>query len=51
VQATDDALRAITDKLDAFRGDSRFTTWAYKFVESLGLGTLARIAGAKATAA
>jgi RNA polymerase sigma-70 factor (ECF subfamily) len=32
VQATDDALRAITDKLDAFRGDSRFTTWAYKFV-------------------
>jgi RNA polymerase sigma-70 factor (ECF subfamily) len=31
LQATDDALRAITRKLDAFRGDSRFTTWAYKF--------------------
>ena len=31
LQAAGDALRAITDKLDAFRGDSRFTTWAYKF--------------------
>jgi RNA polymerase sigma-70 factor (ECF subfamily) len=31
MQAADDALRAVTDKLDAFRGDSRFTTWAYKF--------------------
>jgi RNA polymerase sigma-70 factor, ECF subfamily len=31
MQAADDALSAITDKLDAFRGDSRFTTWAYKF--------------------
>lgn len=31
MQAADDALAAITDKLDAFRGDSRFTTWAYKF--------------------
>jgi RNA polymerase sigma-70 factor (ECF subfamily) len=31
MQAADDALTAITDKLDAFRGDSRFTTWAYKF--------------------
>jgi RNA polymerase sigma-70 factor (ECF subfamily) len=31
MQAAGDALRAITDKLDAFRGDSRFTTWAYKF--------------------
>lgn len=30
-QAAADALRAIIDKLDAFRGDSRFTTWAYKF--------------------
>jgi RNA polymerase sigma-70 factor (ECF subfamily) len=30
-QAAADALSAIIDKLDAFRGDSRFTTWAYKF--------------------
>jgi RNA polymerase sigma-70 factor, ECF subfamily len=30
-QATDDALVAITGKLDQFRGESRFTTWAYKF--------------------
>lgn len=25
-------MLAITRKLDRFRGDSRFTTWAYKFV-------------------
>ena len=31
-QATDDALIAILAKLDTFRGQSRFTTWAYKFV-------------------
>ncbi len=31
-QAADDALMAITAKLDGFRGESRFTTWAYKFV-------------------
>jgi RNA polymerase sigma-70 factor (ECF subfamily) len=31
MQAADDALRAITDKLETFRGESRFTTWAYKF--------------------
>jgi RNA polymerase sigma-70 factor (ECF subfamily) len=31
-QAADDALLAILGKLDQFRGDSRFTTWAYKFV-------------------
>jgi RNA polymerase sigma-70 factor, ECF subfamily len=31
-QATDDALLAITAKLATFRGESRFTTWAYKFV-------------------
>ncbi|MGH2913553.1 MAG: RNA polymerase sigma factor [Solirubrobacteraceae bacterium] len=30
-QSADDALVAILGKLDAFRGDSRFTTWAYKF--------------------
>ena len=32
VQAADDALVAILAKLDSFRGASRFTTWAYKFV-------------------
>jgi len=32
MQATDDALIAILAKLDTFRGQSRFTTWAYKFV-------------------
>jgi RNA polymerase sigma-70 factor (ECF subfamily) len=32
VQATDDACMAILGKLDTFRGESRFTTWAYKFV-------------------
>ncbi len=31
-QASDDALMAIRAKLAGFRGDSRFTTWAYKFV-------------------
>jgi RNA polymerase sigma-70 factor (ECF subfamily) len=31
-QATADALLAITAKLEKFRGESRFTTWAYKFV-------------------
>lgn len=31
-QAADDALMAITMKVDGFRGESRFTTWAYKFV-------------------
>jgi RNA polymerase sigma-70 factor, ECF subfamily len=30
-QAADDALMAIMIKLDTFRGESRFTTWAYKF--------------------
>jgi RNA polymerase sigma-70 factor (ECF subfamily) len=32
MQATDDALVAILAKLDSFRGASRFSTWAYKFV-------------------
>jgi RNA polymerase sigma-70 factor, ECF subfamily len=31
-QAADDALVAILAKLETFRGRSRFTTWAYKFV-------------------
>jgi RNA polymerase sigma-70 factor (ECF subfamily) len=30
-QAADDALVAVLRKLDTFRGESRFTTWAYKF--------------------
>jgi RNA polymerase sigma-70 factor (ECF subfamily) len=30
-QAADDALVALLRKLDDFRGESRFTTWAYKF--------------------
>lgn len=30
-QAADDALAAILGKLDTYRGESRFTTWAYKF--------------------
>ncbi len=31
-QASDDAVMAIRSKAASFRGDSRFTTWAYKFV-------------------
>ncbi len=31
-QATGDAVVAILSKLNSFRGESRFTTWAYKFV-------------------
>jgi RNA polymerase sigma-70 factor (ECF subfamily) len=31
-QAAADALIAITGKLGQFRGESRFTTWVYKFV-------------------
>jgi RNA polymerase sigma-70 factor (ECF subfamily) len=31
-QAAADALILVTKKLEQFRGDSRFTTWAYKFV-------------------
>jgi RNA polymerase sigma-70 factor (ECF subfamily) len=30
-QSADDALVAVLGKLDDFRGESRFTTWAYKF--------------------
>lgn len=30
-QAADDALMAVLRKLDDFRGESRFTTWAWKF--------------------
>lgn len=31
LQAADDAFVAVMAKLDDFRGDSRFSTWAYKF--------------------
>jgi RNA polymerase sigma-70 factor (ECF subfamily) len=31
-QACADAMMAITAKLDQFRNESRFTTWAYRFV-------------------
>jgi RNA polymerase sigma-70 factor (ECF subfamily) len=31
-QASDDALMAIKAKIGDFRGESRFTTWAYRFV-------------------
>jgi RNA polymerase sigma-70 factor, ECF subfamily len=31
LQAADDAFVAIMGKLDQFRGDSRFSTWVYKF--------------------
>jgi RNA polymerase sigma-70 factor (ECF subfamily) len=31
-QAAADALMALTGKLGQFRGESRFTTWAYRFV-------------------
>jgi RNA polymerase sigma-70 factor (ECF subfamily) len=31
-QSADDALVAVLGKLGEFRGESRFTTWAYKFV-------------------
>jgi len=31
-QAAADALMAITGKIGQFRGESRFTTWAFKFV-------------------
>src|SRR3954464_6845392 len=30
-QAANDALVAVLRKLDTYRGESRFTTWAYKF--------------------
>ena len=31
-QAAGDALMAVSEKVGGFRGESRFTTWAYKFV-------------------
>jgi RNA polymerase sigma-70 factor (ECF subfamily) len=31
MEAADDALLSVRARLDDFRGESRFTTWAYKF--------------------
>ena len=31
-QAAADAVLLVTSRIDEFRGESRFTTWAYKFV-------------------
>jgi RNA polymerase sigma-70 factor (ECF subfamily) len=31
MEAADDALMSVLRRLDDFRGESRFTTWAYKF--------------------
>src|SRR5215471_3131390 len=41
-QAADDALMNILARLDDFRGLSRFTTWAYKFVMFEVSGKVAR---------
>ncbi len=41
-QSADDAMIAILAKLDGFRGDSRFSTWAYRFVVLEVAGKLGR---------
>jgi RNA polymerase sigma-70 factor, ECF subfamily len=41
-QAAHDAMLLILRKLDTFRGESRFTTWAYKFVIFEVSGKVAR---------
>jgi RNA polymerase sigma-70 factor (ECF subfamily) len=41
-QAADDAMLAILAKLAAFRGESRFMTWAYRFVMLEVSGKLGR---------
>jgi RNA polymerase sigma-70 factor, ECF subfamily len=44
VQAASDAIMAITRKLDTFRGEARFTTWASKFaILELSTGLRRRI--------
>jgi RNA polymerase sigma-70 factor (ECF subfamily) len=35
-----EALLQILDKLDTFRGESKFTTWAYRFVINIAAGDL-----------
>ena len=49
-QAADDALLAIVGKLDDFRGDSRFTTWAAKFAILEVAGKITRHAWRRAGA-
>jgi len=49
-QAADDAMMAILRKLGQFRGESRFTTWAYKFVVLEVSAQLARCFRRHATA-
>lgn len=44
-QAADDALVAILGKLDRFRGDARFATWARRFAELEVPGTIRRRVG------
>ena len=41
-QAANDAMIALLSKLDSFRGESRFTTWAYRFVMLEVRGKLGR---------
>jgi RNA polymerase sigma-70 factor (ECF subfamily) len=43
VHAADDALVAIMRKLHTYRGDGRFTTWAYKFVLLEAAATVRRL--------
>ena len=43
-QSADDALVAILRKLDSFRGESRFTTWAYKFALYEAAANIRRLA-------
>jgi RNA polymerase sigma-70 factor (ECF subfamily) len=45
VQAADDAVVAILAKLDQFRGESLFTTWAHRFVEREAAATVRRRRG------
>jgi RNA polymerase sigma-70 factor, ECF subfamily len=45
VEAADDAVVAILGKLDRFRGDSLFTTWARRFVQREAPATLRRRLG------
>ena len=42
MQAAADALLSVLAKLDQFRGESRFTTWAHKFVMFEVFAKLAR---------
>ena len=42
LQGAADALVSILAELDQFRGESRFTTWAYKFVMFEVFAKLAR---------